>query len=719
MKRLWLLQVMICCSCSLSFGSGAAEAEGESGVAARKSTHWAFVPRREPEPPGVQAEAWVRNDIDRFILARLEENNLAPAPEADPEKLVRRLYFDVIGLPPTPEEVQSFVESSSATVVEDLVERLLDHPGYGERWGRYWLDLARYSDSLGFEGDPEIAHTWRYRDYVIDAFNHDKPYDQFIIEQLAGDELNPVTSAVRPPGPNPEQVVALTFLRLAPFKRTPLSEENRDVLLSEMTGTVGSVFLALTLECAKCHDHKYDDIPQEDFYRMQAFFANVLIPTRAEEWGGKGGPKDLMGGTLPAAFYRPGEKEKMEAARMRCQAELDAAQAALAELKPAAEKDEQPTEPEDEARIGELQATSQRLERHLERLEPVAFSVENAVGPPLGPALPTTYVLIRGNYDKPGKPVAPGFPSTIVGHANPADLKIDRFSMLPGRGWRLALARWITDPANPLTARVMVNRIWQHHFGRGIVETPSNFGVNGQSPSHPELLDWLANRFVAEKWSIKAIHRLILNSSSYRQTCTNGDPLLAEKDPKNRFFSRFTRQRLEGEIVRDAILAVSGRLNREGNGPPVFPPIPDDVRQANKRVRWDTSSELDCRRRSIYVHQRRMLNLPFLKIFDAPVLNTTCSRRKASVTVLQSLAMYDSEFVNGEANAFADRVIRESGPAIDDQVRYAFRLAFCRQPEDAELERATAFMQTQGPQEESLVRLCRVLYNSSEFLYID
>ena len=719
MKRLFVLQTMLFCGLGLSFVTEAAESEGEVRVPTHQSTHWAFVPPTSQSPPEVRAEEWVRNDIDRFILAKLKEKDLSPAKQANRHQLIRRLYFDLIGLPPTPKEVHTFVESSSPTAYEDLVERLLDHPGYGERWGRYWLDLARYSDSLGFEGDPEIAHTWRYRDYVIDAFNNDKPYDQFIKEQLSGDELNPVTNALRPLGPDPEQVVALTFLRLAPFKRTPLSEENRDVLLSEITSTVSSVFLGLTLECAKCHDHKYDDIPQRDFYRMQAFFANVLIPTRPEEWAGKGGPKDLMGGTLPAEFYRPGEKEKMDAARKLCLDELSAAQAELAELMPEKQNDDEQVAPKDEAQIGQLEGTIQRLRRHLERLEPVAFSVKNAVGPPLGPALPTTYVLIRGNYDEPGESVRPGFPRAVVGHSDPADLKIDRFSMFPGRGWRLALAKWMTNPANPLTARVMVNRIWQHHFGRGIVETPSNFGVNGQSPTHPELLDWLAHRFIAEKWSIKAIHRLILNSNSYRQSCTSHDPLLAKKDPKNRWLSRFQRQRLEGEIVRDAILAVSGRLNQDGNGPPVFPPIPDDVRQSNNRVRWDTSSEVDCRKRSIYVHQRRMLNLPFLKIFDAPVLNTTCSRRKASVTVLQSLAMYDSEFVNGEASAFAERITQESGPDINDQIRHAFRLAFSRDPADAELERATKFMEAQGPKDESLVRLCRVLYNSSEFLYID
>jgi len=707
-----------------------AEAEAASSAGAglsNKPTHWAFVKPVNQDPPEVRLTEWVHNDIDRFILARLEENGLTPAEQADRRVLIRRVHFDLIGLPPTPDEVDAFVESSSPTAYEDLVDSLLDHPGYGQRWGRYWLDLARYSDSLGFEGDPEIYHTWRYRDYVIDALNNDKPYDEFIKEQLAGDELAPVVQAQRPPLPGPEQRVALTFLRLAPFKRTPLSEENRDVLLSEMTSTVSSVFLGLTLECAKCHDHKYDPIPQKDFYRMQAFFANVFIPASPDELAGKGGPRDLMGGTLPCEFYRPGEKERMDAARGQYTGELTAAEAELAELELPEEKsdgdtateDKQEISPEDQQRIGELKPHILRLNRQIERLAPVAFSVQNAIGPPLGPAVPTTYVLVRGNYDNPGEPVKPGFLSAITGHSNPADLPIDRFRMLPGRGWRLALANWIASPDNPLTARVMVNRIWQYHFGQGIVDTPSNFGANGHAPTHGQLLDWLANRFVAEQWSMKAMHRLILNSNTFRQTCTSHDPAAEKIDPENQLLSRFNRQRLEGEIIRDAILATSGRLNLDQGGPPVFPSIPAEVEKANNRVRWDTSPEPDGRKRSIYVHQRRMLNYPFLKIFDAPVLNTSCSRRKSSVTVLQSLAMYDSKFVNDEAKLFAERVTRESDSTTAGQIRQAFRLALSRDPSEAELERAQGFLNSNDAGENPLVGFCRVLYNTSEFLYVD
>ena len=783
-------------------------------------THWAFVKPVWHDPPAVQNGQWVRNEIDNFILGKLEEKGLVPAEEADRRVLIRRLYFDLIGLPPLPEEVQAFVESSSPKAYEELVDRLLAKPGYGERWARHWLDLARYADSNGYEQDPDYYHTWRYRDYVIDTFNNDKPYNEFIKEQLAGDEFLHYQGAAALPTPDPENVVALTFLRLAPFTE-PRGERSRDELLSEMTTTVSSVFLGLTVGCAKCHDHKYDPIPQEDFYRMKAFFATVyMTPPRV-------GDVQQLGGPQPAEFYRPGEKEWADENRAKHENELESVEAeyeafqkpllemlaafrgqpenqALEELREqekklergieslreemarhvslyldgqleAAELGEKETlidrritvvrvnlkgvraeleelaaeQNKGAAKLGDLatalkqEATKEEnelfsaderdryfdyrsrilwLENRIERLKPLAMSVQHSQGPPYAPSAPETYVLDRGEFDRPGKPVKPGFPRTIAGHSEPAVLELDRFRRYPTRGWRITLARWIASAANPLTARVMVNRIWQHHFGQGIVATPSDFGKIGARPTHPELLDWLAIRFIEEKWSIKAIHRLILTSSTYRQSSQKVDAESEKIDPENELLSRFNRWRLEGELVRDSVLAVSGRLNRDWGGPPVFPPLPVDLLE-KQNVQglntWDTTHGPEGRKRSIYTYQRRSLNNPFLGVFDAPVFNTSCDRRKISITPLQALSMYDGQFVNEEASHFAQRVRQEASPEPNEQITRAFQLAFSRSPRPAELQQAQEFFTSAASHQEALVGLCRVLLNTNEFLYVD
>ncbi len=707
---------------------------------------WAFVKPAKQEPPSVANSRWARNEIDRFVLAKLEAQGLKPAPEADKRTLIRRLYFDLIGLPPSPEEVKAFAANDSPRAYEDLVDKLLADPRYGERWGRHWLDLARYADTNGYEGDPEWPHAWRYRDYVIDAFNSDKPYDQFIKEQIAGDEFFEIVSAVPPPPPEPEKAVALSFLRLAPFNRTPVSAENRDSLLSEMTSTVGSVFLGLTVGCAKCHDHKYDMIPTKDFYRMKAFFATVQITNTGR-----------AGGYEPADFYRPHEKKWTDEKRELFKKQVAAAEAEFAEFqkpllaklsvamkkkdpnKEATEKDlerevnlensnavalekrDEPLSAVDKEGYRQFAERIARLKKRIERVEPLCMGVRSADGPPMGPDVPTTYVLVRGEYDHPGEPVEPGFLSAITGNSDPAPLEVDRYKMFLARGRRMTLAKWIASPDNPLTARVMVNRIWQHHFGRGIVDTPSDFGKNGSLPSHPELLDWLALRFIEQKWSIKAMHRLMLNTAAYRQDSRVSDPEASTKDPDNRLLWKFNRQRLEGEAVRDSVLAVSGRLNQQIGGLPVYPPMPAGVKEI--RVQgvdtWETSEESDASRRSIYILQRRAQALPFLETFDAPVYNSPCERRRHSVTSLQALSMYDSDFVNTQAAHFAERVRREVGPDVREQIGHAFELALGRRPSVVDLKDAMAFLDASPSKTEGLTGLCRVLLNSNEFLYVD
>ncbi len=731
---------------------------------AAPSRYWAFVKSARHPVPEVREGSVVGNAIDAFILSKLAEKSLTLAPEADRRTLMRRLYFDLVGVPPRPEEVKAFVEDRSPKAYENLVDSLLADVRYGERWGRHWLDLARYADTNGYEGDPEWPHAWRYRDYVIDSFNQDKPYDQFVKEQIAGDEFFQIVSAVPAPLPEPEKQVALSFLRMAPFNRTPVSDENRDSLLSEMTSTVSSVFLGLTVGCAKCHNHKYDMVPTRDFYRMKAFFASVQITNTGR-----------AGGYEPADFYKPGQKAWADETRAQYKKDVEQAETEFKEFqKPllvkltAAKKLEKPveTKPEDtkpgDAKPGDTkELTAKDLEREInsennnasgfdkkpeifardekdryfqfterigrlkkatERLEPLAMGLRNADGPPMGPNVPTTYVLNRGEYDSPGEPVEPGFLSAIEGHTKPAVLELDRYKMFPTRGRRMTLGNWIASPNNPLTSRVMVNRIWQHHFGRGIVETSSDFGKNGTAPSHPELLDWLANRFVEEKWSIKAMHRLILTSSVYRQTSSKSDKRAEQDDPDNRLLWRFPRHRLEGEAIRDSVLAVSGRLNLKPGGPPVYPPLPEGLDEAQKVQgvnTWETSAGEDARRRSIYIFQRRALNMPFLETFDAPVFNAPCDRRRHSITALQALSMYDSDFVNEEARHFAGRVRSETGPDSAEQIRSAFQIAFGRAPKPSEAERAQSLMAAVTPSANALTALCRALLNSSEFIYID
>ena len=734
-------------------------------TSAAEKTHWAFVQPRREEPPAISEGQWPRNGIDNFILSKLEENGLTPAEEATRETLIRRLYFDLIGLPPAWEEVRAFAAATSPDAYEGLVDRLLADPRYGERWARHWLDLARYADTSGYEGDPENYHTWRYRDYVVDAFNNDKPYDQFVKEQIAGDEFVRSMSAEPLPAPEPEHVVALTFLRLAPFTE-PRGERSRHELLTEMTSTVSSVFLGLTSGCAQCHDHKYDPIPTKDFYRLKAFFATVYVaPAR---------PGDIfqIGGPQPAAFYRPGEKEwadqereKYENELKNVEAEFKEFQGPLLERLKAAKKDkpeEPPTERADEKAdekkeltVGDLAKaikaekddadgsresplfSAEERQRHAHfrrrvrvlkdrilRVEPSAMSLRTMDPPPYGPSVPTTYVLNRGQWDQPAEAVEPGFLSAVTGHSQPAELiQVDRYQRHPGHGRRMTLANWIASPEHPLTARVMMNRLWQYRFGRGIVETSSDFGKNGALPSHSELLDWLAVRFVDEKWSLKAMQRLMVTSSAYRQASRRTDDQGEKADPENRLLWRFPRQRLEGEVIRDSVLAVSGRLNPARGGPPVSPPLPkgleNELDSKYENNFWETSSREESRKRSLYVFQRRSLALPMLQTFDAPVLDASCDRRRTSITPLQALSLYDGDFVNEEARHFADRVKAQGGAQTDSQIRHAFQLALSRGPSADESEQVRGFFASAESEEEALVGLCRVLLNSNEFVYVN
>ncbi len=940
---------------------------------------WPFHSPEISQPPPVESE-WIRNGIDAFVWQKLNENDLQPATAQTDEGLVRRLYFDLIGLPPSPDDFQRFIDDQSDGRWENLVDQLLDDRRYGERWARLWLDLARYADTAGYEGDPDLPHAWRYRDYVIDAFNDDKPYDLFVKEQIAGDEFNEVMGAGELPDTPPEKVVALTFLRLAPFTE-PRGDETRHEMLSEMTSTVGSVFLGLTVGCAKCHDHKHDGISTKDFYRMKAFFATVSMP-RPE-------PGDIyqIGGPIPAAFYRNGEKKWVDQQRSTFEREITESLAQLKQLRtelterlgctagfglqamggslghdyiysrsrvndgrlhqsvancdgtewtfftdnvpepktgavagsnrgqwfgdlanprhitlgqysggakpfmssnpytgefaqiliydhaldesersqlnewlnksnpkvsanppqsglrvwfdakdldadPATKNPsvgarvaawtdrvngitlkqndperqpvvatighksktwtgirfdddflagrlsgtgltqdqqgslvvvytaEQSTEgygltiggdgefistfvnvaaaqgkdletalansgnelvsAEQRKRLAWLSDRERMLKQQIKRLKPLAMSLRHSYGPPFEPGVPTSRVMIRGEYDNPGDVVEPGFLSCITGHEKPASIRLDPFKRWPTRSRRMALAEWIASPDNSLTARVMVNRLWHWHFGRGIVRTPSDFGQLSGGPSHPKLLDWLALQFVKENWSIKAIHRLIVTSATYQQTSLHQDPRAEQIDPDNALLWRFRRQRLDAETIRDAVLSVSGRLNPEQYGLPIFPPLPDNIEQRVKysQNKWDTQYGAEGRKRSIYVYQQRTLTMPFMQAFDALVCDESRPKRRYSVTPLQALAMYNGRLVNEEVQYFAGRVLESAGADADAaaQIELAFQIALGRLPADDEIHTMSILM---DENDSGLESVCRIVLNSNEFVFID
>ena len=680
---------------------------------------WPFTPLADIKPPVVRHADRVTNGIDNFILAALEEKSLTLAPAASARTLVRRLYFDLIGLPPSPGEVDAFVNDPDPKAYEKLVDKLLDDSRYGERWARFWLDLARYADTAGYEGDPDFPNAWRYRDYVIDAFNQDKPYDKFVIEQIAGDETEEIMGAGELSDLKPEPTVALTFLRLAPFTE-PRGDASRHEMLSEMTATVSSVFLGLTVGCAQCHNHKYDRIPTKDFYRMKAFFSTVQLQRPL--------PGDIfqIGGPLPAEFYRKGEKEWATKLTEQRNAELGEARTLLAAFDKIEDLGKKSVPkisltPEQREQRSKAKARVRLLEQDLKRLQPVAMSLRHSYGPPFEPGVPETRILNRGEWDKPGEVVEPGFPSVITGHQNPAPIRLDPFKRWPTRSRRLALAQWIVSPDNPMTARVMINRLWDWHFGRGLVATPSDFGKLSGGSSHPELIDWMARRFIDSKWSLKAMHRLILNSATYRQSSRHHDSKAETADLENTLLWHFRTRRLEAEAVRDAVLAVSGRLNPEQFGLPIFPPLPEGLAEEVKydNSKWATQDGPEGRKRSIYIYQQRSMTMPFLQTFDSVVCDATRDRRQASVTPLQALAMYNGRFANEEATHFAARIRKEAGESPATQIQLAFKTALGREPTPDESERMQALMATSTGSSDALAPVCRVLLNANEFVYVE
>jgi hypothetical protein len=734
------------------------------GHAGDGADHWAFQPLREQSPPPVQEVAKAPSDIDRFVLARLERAGLTLAAEADRATLIRRVSFDLTGLPPRPEEVATFLADASTTAYEQMVDRYLASPHYGERWGRHWLDAAGYADSNGyFNADTDRPLAYRYRDYVVRSFNADKPFDQFITEQLAGDEL----AGYRPDcDVTPDVVdlyVATHFLRNAQ-DGTDSSDGNPDELLLDrftvLEGTVqiiGSSLLGLTLQCARCHDHKFEPVTQKEYYQLQAIFLPGYCP---DQWV-KAADRVLTIGT---------RNERAEnAQRMaRVVAEIDALRESLAAAekplrkqlvaeqlsqldesersailacldKPEAEKTlEEKSLLEkhkhllvvDHAKLSQRfaefaafrQSTDERI-KQLEAskpapLEKIALFTEVTANPP------AHHVLIRGGYRQLGEEVGPGVPAVLCDRGAE---QTDRQYFIPPKvdgqyssGRRLALARWLTSPRHPLFARITVNRIWQHHFGTGIVATSDNFGYTGAAPTHPELLDYLALRLIESGWSTKAVHRLILRSATYRQSSAPRSAALAV-DPNNELLWRHPLRRLDAESIRDAMLAASGELDATMGGPYV-----PTVRQADGSVVVQ-ENEPGARRRSLYLQQRRTQMLSFLETFDAPGMVTNCSRRTMSTVPLQSLSLLNSDFLLARANALARRVAREVGGDADARLSQAFLLTLGRAPSEPEREVSRAFLSAQAklyagqPEQDALAwrDLAQMLFASNAFLYVE
>lgn len=621
--------------------------------------HWALRPIRRPAVPVVDS-SWPRNDIDAFILARISAKKLAPSPPAAPYTLIRRVYLDVLGLPPTPAEVEAFVGDQSSDAYQKMVDRALANPHYGERWGRHWLDQARYADTNGYSVDAQRT-MWPYRDWVIRSLNDDLPFDRFTIEQLAGDLL---------PNPSREQLIATGFHR-----NTLINEEGgtddeqfRVESVIDRVNTTGIVWLGVTIGCAQCHTHKFDPISHHDYYRMFAFFNNC---------------EDANTRPPTLSIAKPEEQEKLD----ELDKQVDAANSAIAEydrqhktLTVSGSGGPSTSNADTDEQRAKLAAELARLQ---EEKKQYAATIPQAMILKERTAPRESHVLIRGDFLRKGERVFPDTPAMLPKLPASAALRT-----------RLDLARWLVDRQNPLTARVTVNRVWARYFGHGLVETENDFGVQGTPPTHPELLDWLADNFMEQGWSLKQLHRLILNSATYRQASTIR-PELAEGDPLNKLLARQSRLRVDAEIVRDLGLAVSGLLSDTVGGPSVYPPQPGDV-FAFTQVRrpWPTSTGSDRYRRGIYTFFMRSAPYPMLTTFDTPVFNVACTFRQRSNTPLQSLAMANDETIIEMSRALGQRAF-QNGTSDPERIGFAFRLCFARAAEPFELEQLGKYVAEQ------------------------
>ena len=742
-------------------------------ISEEERAYWAFQPIKRPKVPAGLASGQA-NPIDAFLQAKLVKVGLAFSAEADRATLIRRASFDLTGLPPSPDEVETFKKDERADAYEKMIDRLLESPHYGERWGRHWLDVAGYADSEGYnDEDTDRDDAWRYRDYVIQALNEDLPFDEFIREQLAGDEMVPMP----PQNLAPDQVRKLTatgFLRMAP-DGTATERMDKDLaknaVVTETVKIVSSSLMGMTVGCAECHDHRFDPILQKDFYRLRAIFEPAL------DWKNWREPRQRRISLLTTA--ERGVSNDLEKQALEVEKELQAklvelrdwvfeqeVQALAPELREkcraaglAFQKDSKSLTPEQQklvdaypgvkvsasagilnlflnkygrenelkqmqddnaARAAAIRAKKPKEEFVRVLAEPAAYGNKATV--------PVTQVFLRGNRETPGDPVVPG-DLTVLSPDKPVDFVADD-PAVSGTGRRLAFARHLTDGKHPLLARVLVNRFWLHHFGRGLVNTPGDFGHQGEKPSHPELLDWLASEFMAQGWSLKKLHRLVMTSAAYRQNSKKTEAGEA-RDPANALLWHYPVRRLEAEVIRDATLAVCGTLNAE----PAGPPVPVRVDENNQTV---VGSEKPLPagqlfRRSIYVTQKRSLPAQVLAVFDAPQMEPNCELRNSSTVAPQSLLLMNSAFVVEQADMLAKRVRAQAGSDLRKQAELAWQKVFGVPGEAKELDSLATYLSEQAKvlhnggsaakpealEQQALASLCQVLLGSNRFLYVE
>ena len=729
--------------------SGTSEASNEQPV----TRHWAFVPPERPQIPQVHDGEWVRSPVDAFILRELEKQGIRPSPPADRRTIQRRVYLDLIGLPPTPEEVEAFLQDESADAYARVVDDLLSRPQYGERWARHWLDVVRYAETNGYERDGTKPHAWRYRDYVIDALNNDKPFDRFLTEHLAGDEIEDSDA---------EAQIATTFLRLGTWDDEPADPDvDRYDQLDDVLGVTATAFLGLTIRCARCHDHKFEPFPQEDYYRLLAVFEplkrpqdgradlDVFVGTKEElavYWEAMkkaDAEADLVREPLEdvgrVILKRALEKHQGLPAELSWSEQVETVLAALADPKKRSEKQKELVGTfhdlleEAICREASREESTQLLEYQLQ------IAKINASRPKEPPRayiwredaeISPTRVFARGDVRRPGQEVEPGVPSVFGADRLEAPSAIKKST-----GRRLALARWMMRPDNPLVARVIVNRLWQGHFGEGLVASENDFGLMGQRPTHPRLLDYLATELILSGWSLKHIHRLIVTSSTF-QLSSAWDPRSAKIDPDQRLLWRWKPRRLEAEAVRDSVLALSGQLNLEMHGPSVYPTLTQAVLEGQSRPGegWGESTEQQASRRSVYVFSKRSLAVPELEALDAPDTSSSCEQRRVSTTGPQALIFLNGDFIHQQAGHFADRLLREAGEDRKAWVRRAFELALGRPPRSGELDMALTFLRAHERQiradlqaaerdvdasgREALEGFLLTLLNTNEFFYL-
>ncbi|UUO05113.1 PSD1 and planctomycete cytochrome C domain-containing protein [Blastopirellula sp. J2-11] len=683
---------------------------------AKWKKHWAFEKPEPQTPPEVQHQELVANPIDNFVLKRLETNGLQPNPSADRRTLIRRAYYDLTGLPPTYDEIEAFAADESPQAYENLVDRLLASPQYGERWGRHWLDLVRFAETNSFERDGDKPDAWKYRDYVIRSFNVDKPYDQFLIEQLAGDEI---------PNPTPESIIATGYYRLGVWDDEPADPLQHEFdHYDDLVNTTGKAMLGLTINCARCHDHKIDPIPQTDYYEMVAFMRDVAPY-------GKRGDISNSRREITSDDIRKLHDEADERIG-RLQGELDEIYRQVVDKLPEGERNEarNPKKRRElEKRIGEFLPEQSKLYEELRQQlrearteqkqlpqRQFAMAINKALNPP-----PETHLMMRGNPHVPGDEVKLGFPDIFEAPEPviipPAGGKTS--------GRRLALAKWIASDDNMLTSRVMVNRLWQHHFGRGIVASTDNFGQLGSQPTHPKLLDWLAEQFVASGWSMKQLHKLIMMSNTYQMSSAGSEQALA-KDPANNLLWRHDMRRLSAEEIYDSLLVANGSLNDKMFGPSYYPKVSDEVKagQSQPGAGWHNSSEEERNRRAIYIFVKRSLIPPMLANYDFPETDALCPERFATTQPAQALGMLNGDFLNEQAKEFGDLLRKEAPGDLRQQIVLSIEKGLGRDATEADIQSGEELIAKLKEKhtlsdDRALDLYCLMVLNLNEFIFID